>query len=141
MAAKTFNKFNPFVLALASKKHDLTSDQLKVALCAAANAPVAANAKLADLTPIAYTYLSAREITTTSCTQTGGLLSLVIENLTITAADGTAAGFKYVVLYNDDATDKDLIGWWARDADVVLEDGDQFQIDDSANVGVVITLQ
>jgi hypothetical protein len=44
------NKFNSFLEALAEKAHNLGSDQLVVALCASANAPVAGNTVLANLT-------------------------------------------------------------------------------------------
>ena len=61
-----FNKFQQFVENLAKGVHNFTSDAnctLKVALCAAANAPVATNAVLADLVEIAYTNLSSRIVT------------------------------------------------------------------------------
>ena len=38
----TFNKFNSFVEALSEKVHNLGSDVITVALCAAANAPATA---------------------------------------------------------------------------------------------------
>lgn len=60
----TFNKINSFVEDLAEKVHNLGSDQLAVALTAAANAPVATNTVLANLTQIVYTNLSSRNVTT-----------------------------------------------------------------------------
>ncbi len=48
------------------------SDQFVVALTAAANAPVATNSVLADLTTISYTNLSSRNITTSSSTHSTG---------------------------------------------------------------------
>ena len=68
----TFNKFNCFVEDLAEKKHNLGSDTLTIALCAAANAPTASNTVLANLTQISYTNLSSRAVTTTSSAQTSG---------------------------------------------------------------------
>jgi hypothetical protein len=62
----TFNKFQQFVEDLAKGVHNFTSDAtctVTVALTAAANAPVATNSVLADLTQISYTNLSSRVIT------------------------------------------------------------------------------
>ena len=67
-----YNKFEPFVEKLAEKAHDLGSDTLTEALCNAANAPVATNGVLADLTVVAYTNLSSRVITTSTSAQSGG---------------------------------------------------------------------
>ena len=64
-----FVKFQSFSKAMAEKKHDLTNDQLEIALCDAANAPDLANdAVLADLTVINYANLSTRSLTTSSGT-------------------------------------------------------------------------
>ena len=64
MAVATFVKFQPFVEAVAEKKHNLGSDVLTIAL--SASAPSAANAVLTDITQIAYTNLSTRVVTTAS---------------------------------------------------------------------------
>jgi len=130
----SFQKFNSFVAALANKVHNLGSDQLMVALCAAANPPVAGNAVLADLTQISYTSCSSRIITTTSSTQTAGLYKLVLQDLTLTASGGNVGPYRYVVVYNNTATNKELIGFYDRGADSTLLDGDSQIIDlDQAN--------
>jgi len=62
----TFNKFDQFVENLGKGVHNFTADAnctVTVALCAAANAPVASNMVLADLTEVAYTNLSSRVVT------------------------------------------------------------------------------
>ena len=105
----TYTKFNSFVEALAEKAHNLGSDTLKIALCASASAPVAANAVLADLTEIAYTNLSARTLTTSSSGQTSGTYKLVLADLTLSASGGAVAAFQYIVIYNDSASNKELI--------------------------------
>lgn len=68
----SFNKFQSFVEALAEGSHNLGSDQLVIALCAAANAPTATDAQLSDLTEISYTNLSTRNVTTSTSAQTSG---------------------------------------------------------------------
>lgn len=129
----TFNKFNAFVEAIAEKKHDLANDTLTVALCNAANAPVATNSVLADLTQISYTNLSARAITTSSSSQTSGTYSLVLNDLTLTAS-GAVATFRYVVIYNDTATNDDLIAWYDYGSDVTMANTETFLIDFGASL-------
>lgn len=125
----TYNKFNCFVEDVAEKKHNLGSDTLKVALCAAANAPVATNTVLANLTEISYTNLSARTITTSSSSQSSGTYSLVLTDLVLTASGGSVATFRYVVIYNDTATNDELIMWYDHGSNVTLADGDTYTID------------
>ncbi len=132
----TFNKFNSFVEALAEKVHNLGSDQLKVALCAAANAPVAGNAVLTDLTEISYTNLSSRNITTSASSQTSGTYKLVLTDLVLTAS-GSVATFRYVVIYNDTAASDELIGWYDYGANVSLINGETFTIDFDGSNGLL----
>ena len=130
-------KFNSFVEALAEKKHDLGSDTLKIALCAAANAPVAANSVLADLTEIDYTNCSSRDLTVSSSAQTSGTYKLVLADLTLTASGGAVGPFRYAVIYNDTAGNKELIGFYDYGAEVTLNAADQFVIDFDASTGVL----
>lgn len=132
----TFNKFNSFTEALAEKVHNLGSDTLTVALCAAGNAPVATNTKLSDITQISYTNLSSRVITVTSSSQSSGVYKLVCQNLVLTAS-GTVADFRYVVIYNDTATNDELIGWYDYGSTVSLVNSDTFTIDFDETDGVI----
>lgn len=133
----TFNKFNSFVEALAEKVHNLGSDQLVVALTAAANAPVATNTQLSNLTQISYTNLSSRNITTSTSSQTSGTYKLVLSDLTLTASGGSVATFRYVVIYNDTATNDELIGWYDYGSDVTLANGESLLIDFDGTNGVL----
>lgn len=131
-----FNKFNSFVEALAEKVHNLGSDQIVVALTAAANAPVAGNTVLANLTQISYTNLSSRNVTTSASAQTGGTYKLTLNDLVLTAS-GAVATFRYVVLYNSTATNSELIGWYDYGSDVTLASGETFTIDFDGTNGVL----
>ena len=133
----SFAKFNSFVEAVAEKKHDLGSDQLTVALCAAANAPAATDTQLSDLTQVSYTNCSSRDITTSSSSQTSGTYKLVLEDLTLTASGGAVAAFRYVVIYNNTATNDELVGYYDYGSDQVLADGETMLIDFSAANGVL----
>lgn len=127
----TFNKFNQFVEDVAHGVHNLGSNQIVVALCAAANAPVATNSVLADLTQIAYTNLSSRNVTTTSSAETSGTYKLTLTDLVLTASGGSVAAFRYVVLYNDTPTSPadPLIGWYDYGSDLTLNDTETLTID------------
>ena len=131
----TYNKFNSFTEALAEKVHNLQSDVLTVALTAAANAPVATNTVLANLTQISYTNLSSRVLTQGTSSQTSGTYKLTINDLTLTASGGSVATFRYVVIYNDTATNDELIAWFDYGASgVTLASGESLTLDfDAAN--------
>jgi hypothetical protein len=134
-----FNKFNSFVEALAEKVHNLGSDTLKVMLTN--TAPVATNTIKANLTEIAagngYT-AGGNTASVTSSTQTSGLYRLVLgDPTTWTASGGSIGPFRYAVLYNDTATNDELIGWWDYGSAVTLADGESFAVDFDPTTGVL----
>ena len=138
----TFNKFHQFVEDIAHGVHNLSTGTLTVALCNAANAPVATNSVLANLTPIAYTNLSSRVITTTSSAETTGVYKLTLTDLVLTASGGSVAAFRYVVIYNDTPTSPadPLIGWYDYTSDLTLASGETLTINfDDANGVFTIT--
>ena len=123
----TFNKFDVLTASLANGLHNLASDQITVAL--SSTVPTAGMANLAALTgEIAYTNLSARNVTTTSSTQTSGVYSLVLADLVLTAS-GAVATFQYVVLYNSTAAGGELIGWYDYGSAVTMANLETFTID------------
>jgi hypothetical protein len=134
----TFTKINDFVEAVAEKKHDLGSDTLTVALSNTAPAsetsnPTAdGNGVLANVTQISYTNCSARAITTSSSSQTSGTYSLVLTDLTLTASGGTVGPFRYAYIYNDTATNDELIGVYDYGSSITLADGETFDLDFAA---------
>jgi hypothetical protein len=135
----SFNKFNPFVEALAEKKHNLGADTLKVLLTN--TAPSATNGVKADLTEISagngYT-AGGNSASVTSSAQTSGTYKLVLgDPATWTATGGTIGPFRYSVLYNDTATDDDLIGWWDYGSSVTLNAGETFTLDFDPSTGVL----
>jgi hypothetical protein len=128
----TYNKFEQFVEDLAKKVHNLSSDQLVVALTNASNAPSAsADAVLGDVTQISYTNLSSRNITTSSCEQTSGTLKLILADLTLTASGGSVGPFRYVIVYNDTPTSPadPLLGWYDYGSEITLANGEELLID------------
>lgn len=132
----TFNKIEIFVEDLANAIHDLDTDQLVVALMTNANAPITTNNLLSDLTEIAYTNLSTRNITFSSDGHTTGTYKLVLTDLVLTAS-GAVATFRHVAIYNDGTTGKTnpLIMWYDHGSDVTLANGETFTIDFDASNG------
>lgn len=136
----SFVKFQAFVEHLAEGVHNLGSDALTVALVADANTPsVSADAVLGDLTQISYTYLSSRVLSIASSSQTSGTYKLVINDLVISASGGTAAGFRYVIVYNDTPTSPadPLIGYYDYGSDLALGDGESLTLDFNATNGML----
>jgi len=131
--ASAFNKFYCFTADVHNGVHNLSSNQLAIALTPAANPPVVTNTVLANLSVIAYTNLSTRNVTTTSSTQSLGVYKLICQDLTLTAS-GAVATFRYVILYNSTAAGSPLIAWWDYGADVTMASTETFLIDfDQAN--------
>lgn len=128
MPTSSFNKFNSFVEAEAEKSHNLGSDAITVFMTAAANAPVASNTVLANLTQIDYTNCSARTLTVTTSSQTAGTYTLDANDLVLTASGGNVGPFRYVGLYNDTATNDELIGWYDYGSDLTLAAGETLTI-------------
>lgn len=142
----TFTKLNGFVEHLAEKIHDLGADQLAVALSNTAPAseitpPTGATATciLANVTQIAYTNLSTRNITTASSAQTSGTYKLTLTDLTLTATGGPVGPFRYVYLYNSTPVTpaNPLIGYYDYGASITLAAGETLLIDFDATNGVL----
>lgn len=133
-----FVKFNSFVEACAEKVHNLGSDQLKVA-CTNTD-PTASATNYASLTsPLASTNLSGAtpfNVTTLSSSQTSGTYKLVCADLTLTAT-GSFGPFRYVVLYNDTATNDELISYWDYGSSVTMNASETFLIDFDGTNGVL----
>lgn len=133
-----FNKFQSFSEAMPEKVHNLGADVLKVMLTN--TAPVNTNTVKANLTEISsgngYT-AGGTAPTISSSTQTGGTYKLVLGDVVFTASGGSIGPFRYAVLYNDSATNKELIGWWDYGSSITLASGETFTIDFDATTGVL----
>jgi len=130
----TYTKFNSFTEALAEKVHNLGSDTLKVALTN--SAPSASNTKLSDITEISYTNCSSRTLTISSSAQTSGTYKLVVSDLVLTAS-GTVGPFRYIVIYNDTATNKELIGYYDYGSSLTLANTDTLTLDFDGTNGLL----
>jgi hypothetical protein len=137
--AIALTKVNSFVEKLAEKAFNLGSDQLVVALTNTAH--TSTWSQLSELTQVSYTNLSSRNITTTSSAQTGGTYKLVLQDLTLTAS-GAVGPFRYLYIYDDTATNDELIGYKVKTKGrerqkIVAQHGVDTQIVGSAHIAKV----
>lgn len=134
----TFTKFQPFVENLAEKVFNLGSDTLKVALTN--SAPVATYGTLSQITQISGTNgytTGGTAATISSSAQSSGTYKLVLADVVFTASGGSIGPFQYAVLYDDTATNDELIGWWDYGAALTLTNGNTFTVDFDPTNGVL----
>jgi hypothetical protein len=131
----TWNKFHAWAKNMVTVAN-LDTDQFTIALTN--TAPVAANSVLADITEISYTNLTSRNITTTSSSQTGGVYTLVFQDLTLTAS-GSVPSFRYVVIYDNTPTSPldPVVSWFDYGSSITMANGETFTVDFT---GAAITL-
>lgn len=133
-----FNKFQQFAEDLGKGVHNFTSDatcSVTVALTTNANAPVATNSILANLTEISYTNLSSRVVTGITWEHTTGTAHMTATDLVLTAS-GAVATFRWAALYNDDPTSPadPLIGFYDYGSDVTLASAETFTFDFATDI-------
>jgi len=89
---------------------------------------------LANVTEVAYTWCSSRDIVTVSSSQTGGTYSLVLTDLTLTATGGAVGAFRYVYVYDDTvvAPADPLVCYYDYGSSITLADGETLLIDFAA---------
>jgi hypothetical protein len=122
----------PFVENMPEKVFNLGSDTLKVAL---SNTSFAQSiGTLAGITEITYTNCSARTITVSASSQTSGTYSLVCTDLVLTASGGTVGPFRYVAIYDDTATNDEVVCSFDYGSSITLNDTETFTLDFSSSL-------
>jgi len=143
MPASTLTTFDDLSEQIGKGVHNFSSNTFKLALTAAANAPVASNTVLADLTQIAATggYTAGAgggyTLTGVTYTETSGTATLSITSpFTITASTGSVGPFRYLVVYNDTATSPAdaLVGWFDYGSDLTRADGESLAITSASGI-------
>jgi len=135
----SYVKIQKFVLNLGNKVFNLGTDQLKIALTNTIPTVATANQYSDLVSPIAATNLSGAtpfNLTTTSFTQTSGTAKLILESLTLTAT-GAVGPFRYVVIYSDTATNKELLGFYDYGTSITLADTDTFVCNFDGSAGFI----
>ncbi len=120
--------FNAFKANVENGVHNLGSNTLKIALTNTAPSKTA-DGLLTDITQISagngYS-AGGNTATVSSSTQTAGIYSLVIADVVFTASGGSFADFRYLVLYDDTATNDPLIACIDYGASYTLTNGNTF---------------
>lgn len=135
----TYSKFQQFVEDLSVAVHDCDTDQFTVALTTNANAPVATNSVLLDLTEISYTNLSSRDLTTSTASQTSGTYTQLFADLVLTAS-GAVATFRHVVIYNNTPTTpaNPLVAYYDYGSDLTLASGETLTLDFTTSTWTIV---
>lgn len=138
----TFNKFNNFTKALGDKLHNLGTDTFFVQL--SNTLPLATQSVETDLaadlaTANGYTN-GGVTVGTGVWTTSGGIAKLTITDKVITASGGTIGPFRYVIILNNTAALKDLVGWSDYGSSITLNNTETFTIDFDGTGGV-LTIQ
>jgi hypothetical protein len=103
--------FECFAPDLGLGKHNFASHTLKFCLTNTAPNP-ATDAVLADISQVSLATLGGTHaITISSFTEAAGAAKLVVANVA-ELASGAVGPFRYIVVYNDTASGKPLIGYY-----------------------------
>lgn len=137
----TYNGINDWLENLVENA-DLESDQFVIALSNTApgseSTPPTGDGDgvLANVTEVAYTNLSTRNITTSSSSQSSGTYSLVLTDLVLTSSGGTTGPFRYVYIYDDTvASPADpLVAYYDYGSALTLNDGETLTVDFGASL-------
>jgi hypothetical protein len=135
-----FQKFHAFTEALAEKKHDLGSDVLKVFLTNDTPSPSSDSVKndITELNTGTDGYSAGgNTCSTVSSSQNLGIYTLTLSDPATWTSTGTIGPFRWVVLYNETAANKDLIGFWDYGSSITLSTGETFKVDFSQISGVL----
>ena len=133
-----FNKFDDFVVQLATGTHDLTSDVLNVYLTN--NAPDAAtDAIKTDLVGIVEEHGYVATDIQAAWSATGGVGTITAVNVVYLATGGSFGPFRYAVIYNDTAVDNNLIGYVDYGSPVTVLVNETFTVAFGASLMTITT--
>ena len=136
-----YNKFNQFLEDIMGKVHDLfgtagsTADTCKVYLTnTAPNAET--HGQKSDLAEFAggTGYTAGGDSATNVGTRSTTTFTLAGTDIVWTAGAADWAAHRYAILYNDTATNDELIAWWDYGSSITLGNGETFTVDFGASI-------
>lgn len=138
----TITKIQDFSEQLVRGVHQFGTHTFKLAL--SNTAPSATNTQLSNITQIAYTNLLGGVAPTVTITvaETSGTTTVGGDQVVFTAT-GALPTFQYLILYNDTATNKNLVDFWDNGTAITLANaGETFtwKFNNTASNGTIFTL-
>lgn len=132
-----YQKFNSFTAAMLRGVHNFDAHTFKAMLSNVA--PVSTNAVKSDLTEIAAGngYAAGGVTVSTSVQSSGGTSRVIATDATITAAGGSIPTSRFVIVYNDTAANKPLVGFIDRGSSTTIEAGQTMTIDFNDSAGLL----
>lgn len=126
----TLQKNYFFTLDLGKAVFNFSSDTLKLAFTD--TAPTTATHVYADITsPLALTNLATSPaLTSVTWAETTGTATLGAATWTGTSQTGNFGPFRYIVVYDDTASSKNILGWYDYGSELTLNgtNGDQLTL-------------
>lgn len=137
MPSDTFNFFNSFPEQMAEKKMDFSADTVSVTICASTAAPVASNVYVSNLTTVANaSNITDANLANVTSTYSGSTYTLKADDKVLTAGGGSVGPFRYVVFYDNTATNDPLIGWVDYADSITLASTETLTLDFDATNGI-----
>jgi hypothetical protein len=137
-----YNKFYDFTEQQLIGTHDWDANTFKIMLVNSP-APVQTNTIKSNLTEISAGngYTAGGTATTITVTETTGTSTVQGTQVVFTASGGSIGPFQYAVLYNDTATNKNLVAWWDYGSAVTLANTETFTVKfNNTTPGTIFTL-
>jgi hypothetical protein len=137
-----YNKFYDFTEQQLIGTHDWDANTFKIMLVNSP-APVQTNTIKSNLTEISAGngYTAGGTATTITVTETTGTSTVQGTQVVFTASGGSIGPFQYAVLYNDTATNKNLVAWWDYGSSVTLAATETFTVKfNNTTPGTIFTL-
>jgi hypothetical protein len=126
-----FTAFEVAAFDIASGKHNIGADDLRIYLANAAPNASTHGVK-ADLAEIATGngYTGSLALPGASLTRTAGTWSLNLTgDLSVAAAGGSIGPFQHAILFNNTHIDKPLLSWWSYGSAITLLNGESLDLD------------
>lgn len=136
MATLTAVKFNAFLVDVMHKKHNLSSDQLKCMLSnVAPNASTGTvKANITEISAGSGYAAGGANVTRASSGLDGAVYKYIGSGTVAWTSTGTIGPFRYPVIYNDTATNDELVEYFDIGSAVTLNSGDSYTL----NVAVTL---
>jgi len=134
----TFNKFQDFVEQVGKAVHQLHAAGHTLKVYLSNELPLATDTVKTDIAEITAQngYPAGGTDIQNDYTESGGTGTLTGTDVVFTASGGSFGPFRYVILYNDDATSPAdaLIAWWDYGSSISCNDSETFTVDFGASI-------